>query len=470
MERSSSPGRADTADLKMAADELKTGTSVSERSWKTRMNNLIKGGKMDSRAGNLSPSGHCFTGTRSRRTMHGIKRYAILLLIHIFILAYVGCSSLERNPIPLNQIPNAEVAGMPGVRGYLGEYNPYFQEDFIKSIRDEREDDFPRKADGSVEHSALALSGGGASGAFGAGFLNGWTEAGTRPKFKLVTGVSTGALIAPFAFVGSEYDATLKKLYTSISTKDIFTMRGLGAIGNESIADTAPLARLLEQSVDETLLKAVAEAHARGRRLYIGTTNLDAQWPVVWNMGAIASSGHPDAPKLFRKAMLASASIPVALPPVYIEVEADGVRYDEMHVDGGVVTEVFFHGMVIDIAVIRRDIFEGKKIGDDKMYIIRNSKIKPEPEQIPRKLSKITDRTISTMIKVIATNDLQRIYFIAQQEGIDFNYVGIPEDFVDKSKEPFDPAEMRRLFDLGFQLAIKGFEWRKSPPISSKRR
>jgi predicted patatin/cPLA2 family phospholipase len=425
---------------------------------------------MDSRTENLNPFGYWFAGTRSRCIVHRIKRYAILLLIHIFILAYAGCSSLQRNPIPLNQIQNAEIAGMPGVRGYFGELNPYFQKDFIKSILDEDEDNFPRKADGSVEHSALALSGGGAFGAFGAGFLNGWTVAGTRPKFKLVTGISTGALIAPFAFVGSEYDENLKKLFTSVSTKDIFTMRGMGTIGSESIADTAPLARLLEQSVDETLLKAVAEAHTRGRRLYIGTTNLDAQRPVAWNMGAIASSGHPEAPKLFREVMLASASIPVALPPVYIEVEADGVRYDEMHVDGGVVTEVFFHGMLIDIAVIRRDISEGKKIDDSKIYIIRNSKIEPEPEQIPRKLSKITDRTISTMTKVIATNDLQRIHFIAQQEGIDFNYVGIPEDFEDKSKEPFDPVEMNRLFDLGFQLASKGYEWRKSPPILSKRR
>ena len=218
---------------------------------------------MDSRTENLNPFGYWFAGTRSRCMVHRIKRYAILLLIHIFILAYAGCSSLQRNPIPLDQIQNAEIAGMPGVRGYFGELNPYFQKDFIKSILDEDEDDFPRKADGSVEHSALALSGGGAFGAFGAGFLNGWTVAGTRPKFKLVTGISTGALIAPFAFVGSEYDENLKKLFTSVSTKDIFTMRGMGAIGSESIADTAPLARLLEQSVDETLLKAVAEAHTR---------------------------------------------------------------------------------------------------------------------------------------------------------------------------------------------------------------
>ena len=190
----------------------------------------------------------------------------------------------------------------------------------------------------------LALSGGGDEGAFGAGVLCGWTAHGDRPQFKLVTGISTGALIAPFAFLGSSYDDTLRYLYTGITSKDIFRMKSLlTVLWRDAIADTKPLAKKLDQYVDEAMLAAVAAEHKKGRRLIIGTTQLDAQRLVLWNMGAIASSGDPEAIKLFRKILLTSASIPGAFPPQYIRVEAGGKRYEEMHVDGGTTAEVVLY-------------------------------------------------------------------------------------------------------------------------------
>ena len=159
----------------------------------------------------------------------------------------------------------------------------------------------------------------------------------TRPSFKLVTGVSTGALTAPFAFLGPAYDEKLKQVYTTITTKDIFRLRSLLAIllRPDAIALNDPLAKLTAEIVDEKMLKDVATEHLKGRRLFISTTALDAQRPVVWNMGAISASGHPNALGLFRDIMIASAAIPVAFPPIYIKVEAYGQRFDEMHVDGG---------------------------------------------------------------------------------------------------------------------------------------
>ena len=257
-------------------------------------------------------------------------------------LSVAGCGSLPRNPVPVDRMKQAELPGMPDVRAWAGSFSEAFEADLAESVRQESVADFRRAPDGSGHYAALSMSGGGDKGAFGAGFLNGWTASGTRPTFKLVTGISTGALIAPFAFLGPEYDEVLKNAYTTISADEVLRKRGLSRFWRDAVADTEPLAALIARDVDEDVLKAVARAHGQGRRLYVGTTHMDAGRLVVWNMGAIASSGHPEALALFRKVMLASASVPVAFPPVLIEVEVDGERYDEMHADGGVETQMFF--------------------------------------------------------------------------------------------------------------------------------
>jgi predicted acylesterase/phospholipase RssA len=152
---------------------------------------------------------------------------------------------------------------------------------------------------------------------------------------------NTGSLIAPFAFLGPEYDTRLKEVYTTISTKNIFVVRSLlKMLRSDSIADTWPLAELAANSMDDDMLRAIAAEHQKGRRLFVGTTNLDAQRLVIWDMGAIATIGTPEAFNLFRRLLLASAAIPVMFPPVYLDVEAGGDKYDELHVDGSAVAEV----------------------------------------------------------------------------------------------------------------------------------
>ena len=244
----------------------------------------------------------------------------VCLALSLMILLQ-GCATLKpRNPVPQDLESEVHVPGMPGVRAWGDEVSEVFTAFALESIKQEKAalgKDFTKKP-----AHFLALSGGGDDGAFGAGVLCGWTAHGDRPQFKLVTGISTGALIAPFAFLGSSYDDTLRHLYTSITSEDIFRMKSLlTVLWRDSIADTAPLARQLEHYVDEALLAEVAAEHKKGRRLIIGTTQLDAQRLVLWNMGAIAASGDPEAIKLFRKIMLTSASIPAAFPPQYIRVE-----------------------------------------------------------------------------------------------------------------------------------------------------
>ena len=203
------------------------------------------------------------------------------------------------------------------------------------------------------EQVYLAVSGGGANGAYGVGILLGWTAAGTRPEFALVTGISTGALIAPFAFLGPEYDARLKEAYTSMTTKDIAKPRSaLGTLNSDAATDTAPLKAHIARYVDQEVIDAIAREFRRGRRLFIGTTNLDAIRPVFWNIGYIAVSGRPDAGDLIRTILLASASIPAVFPPQYIPVEAGGKRYDEIHVDGGAVAQAFLYPLGVDWRII----------------------------------------------------------------------------------------------------------------------
>jgi len=376
-----------------------------------------------------------------------------------------GCTAVTRTPVPIELIERAEVPGMPGVRDWGGRFSQKFQADLVESARQVRRINPEGLVDASGVVNVLAVSGGGANGAYGAGLLCGWTDSGSRPTFKLVTGISTGALIAPFAFLGSDHDQTIQDFYTSVSTPDIYTEHSMLRIlwGTDALTDTSPLAKLLTKCVDEKVLAAVAEEHRKGRRLYIGTTNLDAGQFVVWNMSAIAASGHPDALGLFRDIMRASASIPVAFPPVYVTVEADGTAYDEMHVDGGASTQVFFYGFMLDIAAAAKEAGV-EKVPSIRLYIIRNAQIKSSPQQVKARLLPIAGRAVSDLLFTQGIGDLYRIYTIATRDGIDFNLASIPETYESQAKETFDREAMKRLFDLGFQQAAGGYPWRKLPP------
>ena len=311
--------------------------------------------------------------------------------------------------------------------------------------------------------SFLAISGGGDNGAFGAGLLNGWTAAGTRPEFKGVTGVSTGALIAPFAFLGSKYDPALTTVYTTISKDDIFKKRGLikGGLFGDSMADTAPMARLIERYVDRPMLDAIAAEYAKGRLLLVGTADLDALEPVIWNMTAIAASQDPRALDLFRRILRASASIPGAFPPVMIDVEVDGVRHQEMHVDGGTIAQVFLYPPSLEIGALSAEQGAQRK---RSLYIIRNARLDPDWASVERKTMSIAARAISSLTQTQGVGDLYRIYLTTQRDGFDYNLAFIPPTFNVAHREEFDTNYMQHLYATGKQLAEAGYRWEKYPP------
>jgi predicted patatin/cPLA2 family phospholipase len=312
----------------------------------------------------------------------------------------------------------------------------------------------------------LAISGGGSDGAFGAGLLVGWTARGDRPEFDIVTGISTGALTAPFAFLGPRYDPALKAVYTTYSTDQLITKQPVrGLLGGEALSSNAPLARVIASYVTEDFLQEVAHEHNRGRRLLIGTTNLDAQRPVIWDMGKIATSGDPHALELFRNVLLASAAIPGVFPPVYIKVQVEGQVREEMHVDGGTTNQVFLLPTQI------RTSTSDAKLGINplrRLYIIRNGRVAPEFKAVKASTLAIAGRSISTLIKTQGVGDLYQMYELARNNNVAYNLAYIPADFPDTSTEAFDPKYMSQLFELGFKLGKSGDEWKKTPPRLDK--
>lgn len=308
----------------------------------------------------------------------------------------------------------------------------------------------------------LTISGGGGDGAFGAGLLTGWTATGKRPVFKLVTGISTGALIAPFAFLGPGYDPQLAETYTRVTDHDIFKKRNFtAALFSDAMADTKPLSNLVEKFLTRELLNAIAQEYAKGRLLLVGTTNLDSREPVYWNMGAIATSQDPAALALFRQVTVASASIPGAFPPVMIDVTVDGVRYQEMHVDGGTTRQVFMYPQTFRLAD------EAAAIGANRrraVYIIRNARLDPDWASVDRRMLSIVNRAVSSLIQTQGFGDLNRMYLTTMRDHVDFNLAYIPPDFTVPKRSQFDIDYMTQLFDRGRQMAAAGYPWAKYPP------
>lgn len=307
----------------------------------------------------------------------------------------------------------------------------------------------------------LAISGGGDDGAFGAGMLVGWTARGDRPEFAVVTGISTGALSAPFAFLGSEYDEQLKRVYTETSPDMIFSTEPiLGILSGDAITDTSPLKRLIASYVDDAMIRRFAEEYDKGRLLLIATTNLDQARSIIWNIGAIAKSPDPRARELIVEVLRASASIPGAFPPVMLDVTVDGKRYEEMHVDGGAMAQVFLYPPSLRLKSIDR-VRPGHK---DIAYIIRNGRLFRAETSVKRQTLAIAGQAISTMTAANAVNDLYRIYLTAQRDGVDFNLAYLEDEFAEPYKGPFDKAYMNKLFDYGYRKGAEGYDWRKLPP------
>ncbi len=385
-----------------------------------------------------------------------IKMFAILS-----IATLTACASApERHAVPVELITQSSISGIPEARFWADEW-PKFSEEKFATFTDT---DFKKFFSSMYDrpHNYLAISGGGPNGAFGAGLLIGWTKTGTRPEFNMVTGVSTGALSAPFAFLGSDYDEQLKDVYTNISTKDIIEERSLlNTIFNDSLADTSPLQLLIAHYITADVIDAIAREHKKGRRLFIGTVNLDAGRSVIWNIGAIAISNEPNKIKLLHDILRASASIPVAFTPVVIPVEINGEMYDEMHVDGGTGSQVFVYPAAVNWKKITAKL---KVHGKPAVYVIRNSPLDAVYQGVDRSIFPIANRTIDSLIRTQGIGDLFQIHSLCLRDDNDFNLAYIPSSFADKPTEVFDTVYMKKLFALGEEMALKGYPWDKAPP------
>jgi hypothetical protein len=291
----------------------------------------------------------------------------------------------------------------------------------------------------------LALSTGGSDGAFGAGLLNGLSAAGKRPDYAVVTGVSTGALMAPFAFLGARYDDALKDAYTEITAADIFEVGSTG----ESFVDSWPLKDLIAKQITPQVLSDIAAEYNKGRRLFVVTTDLDAERSVVWNMGAIAAhaadkSGGDTALNLFRTVLLASGAVPGAFPPVLIDVEGNGKKFQEMHVDGGVGGQFF----VAPGALLQSN--SGYKIPATALYIVINSDLKPDFQVVEPSTPSILTQSVGMAVDTDLRLMLDRVFVAAKNSGIGFNVAAIPQSFSAPSRGAFDPQYMQALFAAGF--------------------
>lgn len=387
------------------------------------------------------------------------------LIVAILVLMQGCAMAPPRLPaVPSALTAKAEIPGMPGVRYVAGGDMSELSRVGLQGLRREQAYLATQGHTGGTLPAAayLAISGGGDNGAFTAGLLNAWTATGTRPEFKLVTGISTGALIAPFAFLGPRYDALLKKSYTSISPKDVIEPRNFiaGVLG-DAMADNTPLLKLTRKSVTEAVLKEIAAEYAKGRFLFIATADLDARRAIIWDMGKIASYGGPQALDLFVRVMIASASIPGGFPPTMVDVDVAGKRYQEMHVDGGIMAQVFAYpaGIRVNEMVTAAGVTRARRL-----YVIRNARLDPDWAQVERSTMSIAGRAVTSLIHSQGIGDLYRIYATAQRDGVDFNLGFIPSSFNAPHKEEFDTDYMRKLYNTGYALALKGFPWLKVPP------
>ena len=298
----------------------------------------------------------------------------------------------------------------------------------------------------------LALSGGGEDGAFGAGVLTGWTRAGGRPTFDVVTGVSTGALMAPFAFLGPRYDSVLRSIYTEYGQDDLMRGRGLPGLLGDALNDPSPMADLIARHVTPSMVSEIAGAHAAGRRLFVVTSNLDTGHADVWDLGAMAAAGRVE---LIRGVTLASASVPGFFPPVRLKVGRGASATTEAHVDGGVNMQV----LAVPEAAFRN--LERTRKPGGALYVLVNNTLRPNPAPVPRRAVPIMQSTFTTMVRAQAGQSVASARRYAARTGMDFAVASVGPDLAvpfDPSRR-FDPAYMRALYAYGWKRAVTGTAW-----------
>lgn len=383
--------------------------------------------------------------------MLSLRRTLVLLLV----VVAAGCSTLPRTTFTASQQAVAQIPGIPGARFWADADG-----EEIHALLRMPELLAAGRKNGGI--NILALSGGASDGAFGAGILNGLSARGERPNFLLVTGVSAGALIAPLAFLGPDYDAELTRAWTSGIAEPIGEGGVLALLFAQDSRRSA-LYGLVSSFVDEELLRRMAQENARGRRLLVVTTNIDAQRPVVWDLGAIAASGRPGSLDLIRNVLTASSSIPGVFPPTPIEVEAGGQRFTELQVDGGATMQVF----TIPESVLAKGVVEDAKPTKiaTRFYIIVNNRLKPDFEIVRDATGPVAARSFSSLIKTHTRLTLVATREFSSNRGIDFNLAFIDDDFPDEPKPSFKTPYMQSVYRYGYEKAAAGRAWQKQIPF-----
>jgi hypothetical protein len=402
------------------------------------------------RKGSIAPSG-TIPVRRNEVALRPLKK----LLFVFAVLTLTGCASPARISSTKDQQAVATIPEIPNAR--------VWSDDRADALLARSNSDVRAVAagrDGAI--NVLAISGGGSNGAYGAGLLSGWSERGTRPEFTVVTGASAGALIAPFAFLGSTYDPVLKNLFSEAIGEELLQIDGLSAIFGAGVFKTEPLKRLVARYVDEPMLARIANEYRKGRRLLIVTTNLDAQRTAVWDMGAIASSGAPGAVGLFRDVLVASASVPGVYSPVLIYVEGEGRRFEEMHVDGGVRANL----LVVPESLLLSIVPPPSSGVRPRVYILMNNKLEQDFEMVEGMTLAILARSFTTAVKANTQNTLIATYDFARRNKWDFNLSSIDPDYPTTTSMGFDKTYMRQLFQYGYNQGYQGLPWRKTLPAT----
>lgn len=371
--------------------------------------------------------------------------------ILIAFLTLAGCASGSRSTFDAQDRVGARPMGLasaPGhpIRVYLdaSDRAALFQQGFRDGV--------PVGPDGRLDF--IALSGGGSNGAFTAGLMKGWTESGERPDFEVVTGVSTGALAAPFVYLGPDYDDELAEAYVGGAAQDLLKPQGLGALFGSGIYRSEPLRALVEHYVDAALLRAIAVEYAKGRVLLVATTDLDSQRGVSWDLGAIAAQGTPEALELFRSVLVASASIPGAFPPVLIPSDNGGLRFEEMHVDGGVTTPFL---AVPETLWSFREPSDGLR--GARFYVVINGRTTPSFAITRDSLQGVLGRSIDVLLRASLITTLAGNRAFADRNDLHFRYAALPDDS-EISALDFSRESMTAVYEIGRAGAVSGQAWR----------
>ena len=365
-----------------------------------------------------------------------------------------GCAGNPRRLAPLGHDASAMVPGFPAEIRWIGSTRRDIELRSPGLLRQVQ-----RAADGGPVN-VLVLSGGGAGGAFGAGALVGLSQRGTRPDFQIVTGVSAGALIAPLAFLGQDWDSQLTEAFSGASTQHLMHANWLGALLGDSVYRGEPLAHLVDRYVTDELLRAVARESQRGRLLLVATTDLDSEQTVFWNLGLIAEQGGAKAKRLFRDVLIASASIPGVFPPVMIRVQQAGRTYEEMHVDGSAMASLFF---IPDLAAILPNPLEPLRNGH--LYVLINGTLRTPAATTRDQTFSILKRSAVATLQGGTRAAVEIAYSVAQRHRMSIEVTDIPDVYPFGGSLEFDISKMRALFDYGEHCALVDELW--SAPIDA---